>query len=357
MTVAYPIPRLPNPLTEEGLRTLMRERPFWDLKHPRSGLYRRAVERGFEMLYSGPARHDGIGRLIMPEPRPAHEVAGQAMAFNREMDRLERALEGLSLVARTNDGREGGFDERPRGRGMGDDTVHVQAHTRDGGKIEVVDYWRARPGQGAGAEFPKRCSLLGEADEAEDTQAGMDDSKPWEGRHNAELREAIAGYEQSADKKNDGYEERHKDSNALGRYQMTPAALKDIEWRNPNGTLTEEARRHGVAGDADFLKHPQAQETAMDKLLDRYEEQANAKRLFERVGQKIEGRVADIEVTEAGMMAAVHHGGADGTARYFKKIDQAGGVSRDAPLDRTETAIETRMRKSQGIDYQRKQGR
>jgi hypothetical protein len=100
-TRRIPIPRLPSPLTVEGLRDLMRARPFWDLRHPRSGLYRRAVERGFAMLYPE-TKHDEFGRMIRPEPRPPGEVAGQVMAFNREMDRLEAMMAGASLVARTN---------------------------------------------------------------------------------------------------------------------------------------------------------------------------------------------------------------------------------------------------------------
>lgn len=58
-------------------------------------------------------------------------------------------------------------------------------------------------------------------------------------------------------------------------------------------------------------------------------------------------------MTEAGIMAAVHTGGAEGTRRYFEKIDHAGGVSKDAPLTEKETPIETRMRKAQDIDYRR----
>jgi hypothetical protein len=56
--------------------------------------------------------------------------------------------------------------------------VHVQAHARDGGKVEVSDYWRARPGQGGGNDFPKRRNLLDETGNAEDAQAGTDDSLP-----------------------------------------------------------------------------------------------------------------------------------------------------------------------------------
>ena len=77
MTIEYPIPRLPQPLTEEGLRRLMRERPYWDLDHPRSGLYRRLVERGFAMLFPGNAKHDETGKMIDAKPLPPEAVAGR----------------------------------------------------------------------------------------------------------------------------------------------------------------------------------------------------------------------------------------------------------------------------------------
>ncbi len=335
-----PMPRLPNPLTPETIGRLMNERPAWDPSHPRSSLYRNLIERAFALMYPGVAKYDAIGKMIDPDPVPPYRIARQVEAINREM---ERNIQGETA-------RDGGFDERP----SGDGEVHVQSHTRDGGKTDVADYWRSRPGEGG--------SDSADAANAEDEntdggiQAGADDAKPWRDRHNPELREAIAEFEQSAGKPDDGYEERHP-KGALGRYQMTPGALKDIDWRNPDGTWTSEAGKHGVASDADFLKNPRAQEAAMDKLLDRYEEQANEKRLFDRVSQKIEGRVDGITVGEASIMAGVHVGGATGTAGYFEKIDRADGVSKNAPLTKEELPIETRMRKAQGIDYQRNKDR
>ena len=336
-----PILRLPDPLTPKSIEGLMNAQPYLDLNHPQSKVYRQLVQRGFEIMYPD-TRFDAIGRMIDDKPRPPERIAHLVAKENREMEEMER-----------------GFDERPSGGGE----VHVQSHAREGGKVEVADYWRAAPGEGSGSESmpesPKARNLLDDAEnagdetDAEDAQAGTDSSKPWQDRSNPELREAIADFEQSANKPNDGYEEHHKGSNALGRYQMTPDALKDIEWRNRDGTWTKNAREHGVESDADFLANPKAQEEAMDRLLDRYEDEAKKEGLFNRVGQKIEGRVAGIEVTEAGIMAGVHVGGATGTERYFGKIDQAGGVSKDADLTIKERAIETRMRKAQGADYQR----
>lgn len=161
-----PMPRLPNPLTPDSLRNLMRERPYWDLKHPRSPLYRRLVEKGFGILYPGAAEYDGIGRMIDPDPLPPHQVAPLVAEINREMDELERMSEGAA---------SGG-------------AVHVQSHTRDGGKTEVADYWRSRPDEGGGADsgddLPKPRNLLDDAEnasaenEAGGTQAGTDNNRP-----------------------------------------------------------------------------------------------------------------------------------------------------------------------------------
>ena len=135
---AMPRPRLPDPLTPEALRDLMRERPYWDLKHPQSELYHRLVRRGFEMLYPGPAQYDGIGRMIDTPPRSPGEVARLVAQTNRELEAMGRGLDEPS---------------------SGSDEVHVQSHTRDDGKTKVSDYWRAAPGQGGGeAPVPGRPS-------------------------------------------------------------------------------------------------------------------------------------------------------------------------------------------------------
>jgi hypothetical protein len=146
-------PRLPEPLTVESLRTLMRERPYWDLKHPRSALHRRLVDRGFAMLFPGKTKYDDTGKAIDVPPLPPEAVAHQVAQVNREMDRLERSLAGTSIVAqeKRDDENRQPFDERPTGNREG--AVHVQAHTRDGGKTEVADYWRAAPGEGERVNF------------------------------------------------------------------------------------------------------------------------------------------------------------------------------------------------------------
>ena len=163
-----PIPRLPNPLTPKTIEGLMNARPYLDLNHPRSPLYRRLVQRGFEIMYPD-TRFDAIGRMIDLPLRPPERIAHLVAEANREIEEQER-----------------GFDEKPSA-GAGD-TVHVQSHTRADGKVEVSDYWRSRPGEGSGSEpapeAPKTRNLLDEAEgagdktNAGDTRAGTDDDRP-----------------------------------------------------------------------------------------------------------------------------------------------------------------------------------
>ncbi len=183
----YPIPRLPQLLTEDGLRNLMRERAYWDLKHPSSPLYQRLVAQGFAFLFPGKTKYDEPGKAIDVSPLPPEAVAHQVAQVNREMDRLERSLAGTSIVAQEKHDEENRqpFDERPTSRREG--AVHVQSHTRDGGKTEVADYWRAKPGQGNeddtrggtnndGADRAEPISNR-DTDDAEAVQAGNDDER------------------------------------------------------------------------------------------------------------------------------------------------------------------------------------
>jgi hypothetical protein len=180
-----------------------------------------------------------------------------------------------------------------------------------------------------------------------------DRSAPWRDKPNAGFRDAIARAEGSADKPNHGYGERNASSGALGRYQMQPSTLHGIGWRNAENEWTERAHAYGVESDDDFLERPVAQEAALDDLLRQYEREADAKGLFERIGTRIKGRNAEITVTAAGIMGAVHRQGATKTAEYFRQIDKAGGDSNGAILLEKEIRVETRLRKFQKLRYQR----
>ena len=55
----------------------MRERAYWDLKHPSSPLYQRLVAQGFAFLYPGKTKYDDTGKAIDVPPLPPEAVAYQ----------------------------------------------------------------------------------------------------------------------------------------------------------------------------------------------------------------------------------------------------------------------------------------
>jgi hypothetical protein len=129
--------------------------------------------------------------------------------------RLEYATRLVAEANREMEEIERGFDETERGGGA----VHVQSHTRENGKVEVADYWRARSGEGAGSDpapeappegSPKPRNLR---DAAGDGGEETDDSSA---AGNEEFLDRISKAEQSFDKPGDGYEERNPVSNELG---------------------------------------------------------------------------------------------------------------------------------------------
>jgi hypothetical protein len=368
----YPIPRLPNPLTEDGLRNLMRERAYWDLKHPSSPLYQRLVAQGFSMLYPGKTKYDETGKAIDVPPLPPEAVAHQVTQVNREMDRLERSLAGTSIVAqgKRDDESRQPFDERPTGSREG--AVHVQSHTRDGGKTEVTDHWRARPGEGGGDDTrggtnndgedraePNTSDMREDADEdiqlAEHARAR--DPYP-ESPFAFEFRDALAKAEHSHDKSNDGYEERTRGDKALGRYQLQEDSLKDAGFKDKGtGEWTKKARDLGVNSTEDFLNNPYAQEIALrdsTAAKDGFLESNGAKM---HIGQAIEGIEAKFEITEAGLAAAAHRRGADRTKEYLDHLKQHDWKSDPETFppnkDKIYREIETRLRTFERVPYRK----
>jgi hypothetical protein len=174
---------------------------------------------------------------------------------------------------------------------------------------------------------------------------------PWRDHKNPEFRERIAQAEQSADKPNHGYDQQNRKSQALGRYQLTPKARETSGWIHPDGRWTEKAQNEGVYGNDKFLSLPFAQEKALDDLLDSYEAEIKAAKLDSHLGQKIDGLKAEITITEAGLVAATHRGGAKRTRQYLDKVlspDYQKGVT---PLQKEELAIEQRLREFQDVPY------
>ncbi len=130
--------------------------------------------------------------------------------------------------------------------------VHVNAYDqrRDGKRVEVAQHTRGA-GPAAGA-------------------------KPWSNKFNPSFRERIAAAERGPGQTGDGYDAKHPRSRALGRYQITPKAFRDIGWQDEYGNWTDKAKAQGVASEADFLNKAEAQEAAFGDYMKRNDEQLQA---------------------------------------------------------------------------------
>jgi hypothetical protein len=146
----------------------------------------------------------------------------------------------------------------------------------------------------------------------------MPQAKPWEKYPNAPIRQKLAELESSADKPNNGYGERNKSTNALGRYQLLKTALIDAGWKNADGKWSDKAKKAGVTSDAQFLKNPEAQEKALTDVMQRYGEQLKAYGATEKIGTTVEdSNGKPLFITESGLMAAAHKEGAPTVAKYL----------------------------------------
>ncbi len=76
---------------------------------------------------------------------------------------------------------------------------------------------------------------------------------PGAAAHDAAFRARIARAESGAIRPGEGYGARNAASGPLGRYQLTPQALRDLGWKDAGGGWTASAARHGVASDEGFL--------------------------------------------------------------------------------------------------------
>ncbi len=327
-------PRLPEPLTPESLKGLMRERAYWDTNHPRFPTYQRLVKRGFEILYPGPVRRDDTGIMIDVPPLPPEQVKHLVAQTNREMDLAD-----------------GGYG------GKSDGAVHVQAHSRDGGKTEASDYWRAAPGHGGADDSAPHDTADGATDDASTEKARTDDPHP-DSPLDREFRDGLAKAEQSFGKPDDGYGERTPNDGALGRYQMTEDALKDAGFKDRDtGEWTEKARELGVHKEEDFLKNPVAQEKALADSTAKKDEFLQKNGAKQHLGQKIDGIKAEFEITEAGLAAAAHREGAFAVRQYLDHQERHGWKSDFDSLPKKKREIfehiETRMRVFQDMPYRR----
>jgi hypothetical protein len=175
------------------------------------------------------------------------------------------------------------------------------------------------------------------------------DGRAWERQSNADFRNRLAAAEGNADKPNFGYGEVNEKTGALGRYQMTPAALLAAGMIDTDGNWTG---KYGIDSRAEFLAAPEAQEKALTDYLDETERQLRANGAFGFVGTSIDGVRGRLTVTRAGLIAAAHRAGAPATHRYLDQIARSGFTSRGLALTRQQRAFETRLRSFADASYE-----
>lgn len=169
----------------------------------------------------------------------------------------------------------------------------------------------------------------------------------------AAFRARIARAETGAARPGEGYGARNAGSNALGRYQLTPQALRDLGWKDAAGGWTALAARHGVGSDEEFLAKPAAQEAAMGAYLRRAEALLDRNGSLARSGGAVTGLDgAPVPLTEAGLVAAAHRRGAGSVARY---LAHRAAPSEAPPLSVAErrafAAVERRLRDFAELPY------
>ena len=173
-------------------------------------------------------------------------------------------------------------------------------------------------------------------------------SRPSDG----DFRARIALAESSARTPGQGLGARNAGSGALGRYQITPQALRDLGWQDAGGRWTALAARHGVRSEADFLTSAPAQEAAMAAYLRRAEQQLDRNGSLARAGGSVTGLDGQaVPLTEAGLVAAAHRRGAGSVARYLAHRTS----TPDAPLSGADrnafAAVEARLKGFASLPY------
>ena len=103
-----------------------------------------------------------------------------------------------------------------------------------------------------------------------------DSGRTWERFPNPDFRNKLAMAEQSDNTPNFGYGDVNPQSHALGRYQMTAAALRAAGMIDSAGNWTG---RYGVHPEAQFLASPEAQEKALTDYLNDIVRQLRAEML------------------------------------------------------------------------------
>jgi hypothetical protein len=145
----------------------------------------------------------------------------------------------------------------------------------------------------------------------------------------------------------------------LGKYQMNRNALVDAGFKNADGSW-KEGNALGINSDEEFLRGPRAkaaQDAAFEAVSRRNEQQVKSMGLDKKIGSKIDGIKAGIEVTETGLAAAAHRGGVGSVKEYFVRLEKHGWDSKKAvdalsgDEKRMYLAVETRLREFSNVGY------
>src|ERR1700752_35873 len=102
----------------------------------------------------------------------------------------------------------------------------------------------------------------------------------------------------------DGYLSRN--GKALGAYQLTPIALRDIGWLDDNGHWTGKS---GGTDDTAFLTSLLKQEIALKEFLLRNRQLLGANDFEVPIGQIVQGIKGNFTITDNGLAAAMHREG------------------------------------------------
>ncbi len=168
----------------------------------------------------------------------------------------------------------------------------------------------------------------------------------------AAFRARIARAESGATRAGEGYGARNAASGALGRYQLTPQALRYLGWQDARGGWTALAARHGVGSEAGFLSNPAAQEAAMGAYLRRAETLLERNGSLSRSGGAVTGLDGTpVPLTEAGLVAAAHRRGAGSVARYLAHRNAQPETPLTAAERRAFAAVERRLRDFAELPY------
>jgi hypothetical protein len=120
------------------------------------------------------------------------------------------------------------------------------------------------------------------------------------------LREGIASLESRG---SGDYKARAKGSSFLGRYQLGTQQLKQIGYKNADGSWTG---KNGINSAKDFLNSPDVQDRAYAESISEFDRQLQVRGTYKYVGKTVNTALGKIELTPERILAAAHNAGAKG---------------------------------------------